>query len=135
MGKRRTTEWTCTRRQNGVECRAKNSHRVTYCRSCGKAKPKKKRPEHLSALDYDYDWYIDFNGGEHCGVCIGLGILRGPSEDRKLDRDHNHKTHAPRGLLCPNHNRVLWDAPDDVALAEAILAYLVRARKRWNEMQ
>jgi ribosomal protein L40E len=129
MGRRRTTHWTCTRQQNGVRCGALNPHRKQKCGVCGKPKPRQKAPEHLKALDYDYDWYVEFQGGEFCGVC---GFKPGPK--RRLDRDHNHTTRVPRGLLCPNCNRRLWKSAD-AAWAQAVLVYLLRAEERWASLQ
>lgn len=75
----------------------------------------------MAALDLPYEHYVEINGGERCGVCG-----KGPSEKRKLDRDHDHTTHQPRGLLCHRHNRGLkwfYDDPEELRLA---IGYLER---------
>lgn len=61
------------------------------------------RPKHLVALEADYDSYIELNGGEHCAICE----RRRTEKDRRLDRDHDHRTGQPRGLLCHRCNRAL----------------------------
>lgn len=78
----------------------------------------------MAALDIDYQEYVAINGGERCGIC-GTG----PSDDRRLDRDHDHKTGLPRGLLCWACNRQLrtW-ATVEWLLAAA--AYLKRHLER-----
>lgn len=55
----------------------------------------------MVALELDYAAYILLNGGDFCAICG-----RKPS-GRRLDRDHDHKTHQPRGLLCHRCNRQL----------------------------
>ena len=59
--------------------------------------------------------------GERCGICG-----KGPSATRRLDRDHDHKTGQPRGLLDHRCNRALpsWATPEWL---EAAAAYLRRA--------
>lgn len=93
------------------------------CPTCGAARLKKTKPKHMAALDLPYEQYVQINGGEHCAVC-GTG----PTEMRRLDRDHDHKTGLPRGLLCHRHNRMLsprmgW-TPDAL---RAAAVYLERA--------
>jgi len=56
----------------------------------------------MAALETSYEDFIVLNGGEHCGICG-----RGPSARRRLDRDHDHTTGEPRGLLCARCNRAL----------------------------
>lgn len=78
----------------------------------------------MAALDIAYERYVELNGGEHCGIC---GAERKP--EKRLDRDHDHKTGRPRGLLCWACNRQLrtW-ATVEWLLAAA--AYLKRAYER-----
>lgn len=98
----RAKGWTCQRQTNGKVCKHHNLPRTRKCVRCGKARPPKCQPAHRSALNLTYDEYIIINGGEHCGICG-----RKPSKNRKLDRDHDHHTHLPRGLLCSRCNRAL----------------------------
>lgn len=55
----------------------------------------------MVALTLTYEEYVALNGGEHCAVCGRLPM------SRRLDRDHDHKTGLPRGLLCHRCNRHL----------------------------
>lgn len=77
----------------------------------------------MAALDIPYPVYVEINGGEHCGICGAL------PNGRKLDRDHDHRTGEPRGLLCWACNRQLraW-ATVEWLLAAA--AYLLRYLER-----
>lgn len=78
----------------------------------------------MKALDIPYEEYVRINGGEHCGIC---GKKRKPG-GRRLNRDHDHKTAKPRGLLCGGRagcNRKLgW--VDDVEWLSAAAKYLSR---------
>lgn len=60
--------------------------------------------------------------GELCGICG-----RKPSTKRRLDRDHDHATGEPRGLLCARCNRALpsWMTAKWLRLA---VIYLERER-------
>ena len=101
--------WTCQRQSLGKKCKTHNAPRTRKCKKCGKARPPRKRPSHMKALDLTYEEYVALNGGEFCAVCG-----RPPSPNRRLDRDHCHSTGKPRGLLCPRHNRFLasWVTSD-----------------------
>jgi Recombination endonuclease VII len=94
--------WTCQRKFGSTSCKHVNDNRKRKCGLCGKARPARKRPKHLVALELSYEEYVALNGGEHCALCG-----REPSEHRKLDRDHSHSTKRPRGLLCHFCNRWL----------------------------
>lgn len=60
--------------------------------------------------------------GERCGICG-----RGPSEKRRLDRDHDHRgAGRDRGLLCWYCNRLLPNRVDADWLRRAA-DYLERA--------
>lgn len=84
-------------------CLTVNPPRKRKCQACAKALPKKRRPAHMKALELPYEHYLAVNGGQDaCAVCGA-----GPSEKRRLDRDHCHATGRPRGLLCHRHNRML----------------------------
>jgi ribosomal protein L37E len=101
--------WTCRRRSGGVACGHVNPARKRNCEACGLPRPARRRPKHLAALDIDYAAFIKLNGGEHCAICG-----RGPTAARRLDRDHDHRTGEPRGLLCHSCNRFLphFSTPD-----------------------
>ena len=108
--------WTCRK------CKHVNpSKRTKKCAACGKVRPKTKRPPHMVALGLSYEEYVKINGGEHCGICETK-----PSNGRRLDRDHDHKTARPRGLLCHRHNRALKFFDDNPDLLEAAAEYLRR---------
>lgn len=68
----------------------------------GTRKKRKRKPDHMAALDIPYDRYIEINGGEFCGICGAK------PKTKRLDRDHEHKGKGrPRGLLCHRCNRAL----------------------------
>lgn len=102
----RKPTWKCSRQTGGVKCGAENLNRYQICRTCGKRKPKQKPKAHMVALRLTYEDYIALNGGEHCGICFRTRDQL-PSPERRLDRDHDHDTHKPRGLLCREDNRKL----------------------------
>lgn len=123
--------WTCQRRAKGVVCKHVNESRAKKCAACQKPRPKKRQPAHRAALKLTYEQYIEINGGEFCGVC-----RCGPTNGRRLDRDHDHEgTGKPRGLLCRYHNRLL---KRQITLDEArrIVDYLERAERmeQWREI-
>lgn len=109
--------WTCG------GCKTRWPRTKQKC-ACGRKRPASRRPAHLKALDYTYAEYIFYNGGvEACGICGA-----GPSENRKLDRDHWHSgpnAGKPRGLLCHFCNRNLGNRVD-VEWLEKAHAYLER---------
>lgn len=76
----------------------------------------------MAALELPYEHYVAINGGEHCGICG-----RRASGTRRLDRDHDHKTGVPRGLLCFRHNKGLEAFSDRRDLLLAAADYLQRA--------
>jgi hypothetical protein len=83
-------------------CLSVNQPRTRKCGACAKARPKKRRPGHLTALELSYEQYVVLNGGkEECGICGAAG------KTRKLHRDHDHRTGQPRGLLCFRDNAAL----------------------------
>ncbi len=123
MSAPRTKTWTCPKRS----CRTVNISPKRTCRVCGTAK-KTRRPKHLVALELPYETYIGINGGEHCGVCRA----RRKEGGRRLDRDHDHRTGKPRGLLCHRCNRKL-DSVTTPEWLRAAAAYLERTKepKTW----
>jgi hypothetical protein len=74
----------------------------------------------MVALELSYEVYVRLNGGELCGICGR------PPLSRKLDRDHDHTTHKPRGLLCHRCNRAIpnWMTAEWL---DSAAAYLRRA--------
>jgi hypothetical protein len=116
--------WKCQRSDGGVKCGWENPARKRLCEMCGKARPARKRPAHMAALDLSYEHYIEINGGEHCGIC-GCG----PSNGRRLNRDHDHATGQPRGLLCWLDNKFLRRGMT-IAWMRRAIAYLERAEAR-----
>jgi epoxyqueuosine reductase QueG len=102
-------------------CLSVNQPRTRRCAACLKARPKKRRPAHLKALELPYEQYVVLNGGNVCGICQTAA-----TGTRRLDRDHDHKTATPRGLLHARCNRALpsWVTPEWL---EAAAAYLRRA--------
>jgi hypothetical protein len=107
--------WRCR------SCLSVNEPRTRKCGACGKARPKRRRPAHLKALEIPYETYVERNGGkEECGICG-----RGP-KTKRLHRDHDHRTGEPRALLCFPCNAALRPYMTVVWL-EAAAAYLRRA--------
>lgn len=89
-------QWTCQRVTGGVKCAAVNANRFQKCQTCGKRRPARKPPAHMSALALPMAYYVDINGGPHCGIC---GKFPKPGE--KFHRDHEHAgVGTPRGVLC-----------------------------------
>lgn len=116
--------WTCQRSSAGAKCAHVNPARKRKCEACGKERPARKRPAHMAALDLPYEFYVEINGGEHCGIC-GCG----PKDGRRLNRDHDHVTGEPRGLLCWLDNKFLRRGMTIDWMRRAI-AYLERAEAR-----
>lgn len=73
-------------------------------------------PETFNALLFDQ--------GYKCAGC-GVSFLNGGP---KIHVDHDHKTEAVRGLLCPFCNATLGYVLDNPATLEALIVYL----KRWK---
>lgn len=120
--------WTCQRVSKGRKCGAQNTSRRKVCGYCGKPRPARKRPAHMDALKQSYEAFLALNGdiGERCAICLKPPALR-----RRLDRDHDHLTGRPRGLLCHRCNRALpaWMTPAWLRLAAD---YLDRAAGQEN---
>lgn len=93
---------------------------------CGAPRPARRKPAHtqaLTAMPYEV-WSSRY--GERCGIC---GATK---KTRRLDRDHDHKTGRPRGLLCSRCNRAL---PNWVTATwlRAAADYLDRAERGTHE--
>lgn len=115
--------WSCRK------CGYRNERSASRkCQGCGEqTKPKARVPKHAETLrDHSYDHYarlsLTLHGGEleACGVC---GRPKG--ENRKHDRDHDHRTGNPRGLACFYCNRELLRNAD-LEQARKVVAYLER---------
>lgn len=97
------------------------------CQGCGAPLPKRRVPAHALVLrDTPYEKFVQLNeaihgAGENCGVCGGP-----PSEsNRRLDRDHDHRTGLARGLAHVRCNRELL-RNSTLDEARAVVAYLER---------
>lgn len=103
---RRAKGWTCPRVTAGAKCGHHNPPRTRKCAKCSKARPIRHTVSRDSkALAIPYEKYVEINGGEFCGVC---GRTRDQQpRGRRFDRDHDHDTDLPRGLLCRSCNRAL----------------------------
>jgi hypothetical protein len=119
----RVRYWVCYRQSEGRKCLTKNPRVKQRCQTCGAPRPAPKRAKHLVALEAPYEYYVELNGGERCAICL----RERTEKDRRLDRDHDHKTGRPRGLLCSRCNRwlVQWMTPEWL---RAAADYLDRAR-------
>ena len=117
--------WTCQRVTAGVKCRATNPNRKHLCSRCGKRRTARKPPAHMSALALPLSFYVEINGGKHCGIC---GKTAKPGE--KFHRDHEHKgVGFPRGLLCFRCNSALRPYMT-LEWLRAAVAYVERAEAR-----
>lgn len=94
---KRRKYWTC-------KCGHRNeATRSRKCGECGEmSRPLKRRRRHAEVLRGDtYPLFVQANreihgvADESCGVC---GKPR--PQDRKWDRDHDHRTGNARGLAC-----------------------------------
>lgn len=106
----RSPTWTCRRRNDGSLCLTNNPNVKQKCVKCGAPRPKRRKPAHMVALAIPYETYVELNAGDHCSICL----RRRTEDDRKFDRDHDHRTGMPRGLLCHKCNRALqvWVTPE-----------------------
>lgn len=103
--KRRKT-WLCMKCGHRNELRT--SSRKCQNPDCLAPDGKRKKPERkhkavLRTMGYE-EWAalsVEIHGGElyECGVC-----RKPPSEGRKQDRDHDHRTGLARGLACPGNS-------------------------------
>jgi len=114
--------WRCRRVKAGVACGTLNLRIKQRCTTCGGPRPKPRKPPHRAVLDaMPYDAWIE-RFGERCGICGAE-----PSSTRRLDRDHDHATGEPRGLLCHLCNRTLGPRIT-ASWLRAAAAYLERER-------
>lgn len=106
------------------------------CANCSESLPKRRVAPHARVLrDTPYDRFaalsVDIHGGEldACGVCG-----RTPSETRKCDRDHDHRTGLARGLACVRCNRELL-RNSTLEEARAVVAYLERVEAHYEAVR
>ena len=131
--------WAC-------RCGFKNESEHRKCRGCQRAKPPKRKPKHMKALENSYEAFREFNaevhgpafGGEwapeDCGVCG-----RKPKDSRHMDRDHGHdkseNSHGRmRGLACPGDwgcNKVMSKLT--LERARLVVAYLERVEAYYGQ--
>ncbi len=113
--------WLC-------RCGWREEYAKRKCTICQRARPKPRVPKHAETLrDDPYHVYQDTAIRVHGIADETCNICRKPrSQERRLDRDHDHKTGKPRGLLCHRCNRVLvsWVTAD---WCREAAAYLDRA--------
>lgn len=111
--------WTCRKCKARWPRAGKRS-----CEACGTKAPPSRRPKHQLALEVPYERWVEVFG-ERCGVCV-----RPPGPNRRLDRDHDHKTGKGRGVLCHRCNKALPSWVTTQWLRKAI-DYLDRAERVW----
>ena len=116
--------WTCRR----VRCGTLNDPAKKKCGGCGGPRPAKRGPKHREALKLSYEDYMEINFKTHglrerCAICLR------PPKTRRLDRDHDHVTGKPRGLLCARCNQRLERGGDTVEWLEAALHYIRNANR------
>lgn len=117
--------WTCP-------CGTRNPRVKQKCsgEGCNRRRPKRRVPVHARTLrDDSYEVYVqvarDIHGvtDESCCVC---GKPR--SQERRMDRDHDHVTGLPRGLACAGNTGCNALMPRQLTLerARAVVSYLER---------
>jgi hypothetical protein len=105
-------QWTCRK------CRSIWPRTKQKC-DCGQRRPERKTASQKALDHLPYEWWVE-RYGEVCGICGAL------PKNRRLDRDHDHRTGEPRGLLCWSCNRLLPNRVDAEWLRRAS-GYLARA--------
>lgn len=116
--------WTC-------RCGHRNEVRTSSrkCQGCGGlTKPKKRVPAHARVLrDTPYQRAAELSLEIHGGEPEACGCCRKPKgENRRHDRDHDHRTGHLRGLACFHCNRELLRGATLESLLAAV-AYLERS--------
>lgn len=115
------------------------------CVSCGRPFPKRRVPKHAETLrDQTYAEYVEINEAIHgghvpmWGLFVGFdacGVCGRPKpENRRHDRDHDHRTGLPRGLCCVRCNRELL-RNSTLEEARAVVAYLERVEAHYEALR
>ena len=117
--------WLC------AGCGTRNERIKQKC-GCGRKRPAARGPKHAKTLAGDtYPHYLEVAQMLH-GVtdesCNVWGCGKPRSQHRRHDRDHDHRTGNPRGLLCVRHNQML-DSRTSATELRALADYLDRAAK------
>lgn len=90
--------WACRK------CAARWPRTIQKCRTelCDGRRPAPRAPRHARTLQTDsYQRYNDLNRQIHGVADESCGACKKPrSQERKHDRDHDHRSGNPRGLLC-----------------------------------
>lgn len=119
--------WRCQKVSKGVRCGTDNPRVKQRCATCGGPRPAVRKPAHRAILDsMPYEaWEVRY--GALCNLC---GAAR--SQKQRLCRDHDHKTGAPRGLLCVKCNRALpaWVTPQWLRRAAEYIEQSQRQHER-----
>lgn len=92
---------------------------ATTCRPCASGRQHAAMIEKTYGVSGDdYAALLKLQGGR-CAIC------RARPKSKRLALDHNHKTGAPRGLLCSRCNHELMgSAWDSLAIASALWHYM-----------
>ena len=106
------------------------------CVNCGQPLPKRRVVAHAVVLrDTPYQRFaalsVEIHGGDldACGVCG-----RPMGENRRHDRDHDHRTGLARGLACVRCNRELL-RNSTLEEARLVVAYLERVEAHYARRQ
>lgn len=111
--------WAC-------RCGSRNLRTTQKC-GCGRKRPPARVPKHARTLQRDsYDVYVQVARDVHGVTDESCCVCRKPrSQERRHDRDHDHRTGNPRGLACHICNRVMVRELT-LERARAVVAYLER---------
>jgi Recombination endonuclease VII len=72
------------------------------------------------------EWYYQkfSEQGGRCAICKCPETMKHKGKLLRLAIDHNHTTHAARGLLCSNCNRALGLFQDSLLVLESAVNYM-----------
>lgn len=115
--------WLC-------RCGYRNEPAHVKCRGagCGRRRPRRRVPTHARTLqELSFEEWAALSQRVHGGELYSCALCgRPPTEGRRHDRDHDHRTGRPRGLLCWKCNRELV-RHITLEEARAVVAYFERA--------